>query len=186
MTSLQQHTVDSAPDKSKERLETAKKNMGFVPNLLATLAESPTALQAYLELDGIFSDGSLSDTETQIVLLTASFENKCDYCMAAHSTIAGMKKIDETLIEALRENKPLDDKKLSALRTFTRAVVTQRGFVKADQVNAFLDAGYKKSHILEVITGVALKTISNYTNHVAETPVDDAFAEQKWVHPEDR
>lgn len=42
-------------------------------------------------------------------------------------------------------------------------------------MQAFLDAGFTKRQMLEVILGVSQKVMSNYTNHLANTPVDAPF-----------
>jgi len=44
------------------------------------------------------------------------------------------------------------------------------------EAEAFKAAGYSDQHVLEIILALAVKTISNYANHVNHTEVDDAFA----------
>lgn len=181
MTSFQVHTLESAPEQSKHLLTVAKTKFGSIPNLLGVFAESPATLRAYLDLGEALENSSAFDpTELQIVLLTTSFENDCDYCMAAHTAIAGMQKVPQDVIKSLRDGTAIADPKLEALRAFTRAVVQQRGVVSPLEVRAFLAAGYTKRHLLEVIVGVAFKTLSNFTNHVAATPVDAPFQRFAW------
>ncbi len=180
---FQVHDKESAPEKAKGMLESVEKAFKFVPNLIGVMAEAPALAKGYTTLSGIFDETSFNATEKQIVLLTASHENECTYCMAAHSTIAAMQKVPEDVIKALRAGTEIGDAKLEALRQFTLAVVKSRGWPSDDDVSSFLDAGYGKAQILEVILGVGLKTLSNYTNHIADTPVDDAFADAKWSKP---
>ena len=184
MTTFEVHTIESAPEPSKPVLEEAKKSFGSIPNLFGVFAESPAILKAYAELGSTLETSTAFDTtELQVVLLTASFENECDYCMAAHTAIAGMQKVPPDVIRSLRDGTPLDDPQLEALRAFTRAIVEKRGWVSDDDVKAFIDAGYLKRHLLEVILGVGFKTLSNYANHVAETPVDANFQRFAWSSP---
>lgn len=175
---------DDAPQASRPTLDHAQQTLGFVPNLYGVFAAAPAALKAYTQIDAALKESSLTPAEQQIVLLSVSFENECEYCMAAHSKIAAMSQVPEDVIQELRDGQPLSDDKQEALRTFTRAVVKQRGNLEPSQVQAFLDAGYSRANILEVLVGVAQKTLSNYTNHLAETPVDDAFQEQAWSRPQ--
>jgi alkylhydroperoxidase family enzyme len=91
-----------------------------------------------------------------------------------------MMKVDAALIEALRTEAPLGNDKLEALRTFTLAVVRQRGAVTADQTEAFFAAGYGQQQVLEVVLGVAQKVMSNYVNHIAHTPLDAPFQKFAW------
>ncbi len=174
------HDVDSAPEAAKPILSGTKKSFGFIPNLLGTMAEAPALLSAYTTLTGIFDKSSFSPTERQIVLLSVSFENSCEYCVAAHSVIASMQHVPADVVEAIRADTPIADPKLEALRRFTRAVVASRGWPSAEQTQAFLAAGYGPQQILEVVLGVGIKTLSNYTNHVASTPLDAAFAKAAW------
>ena len=180
MSEFQVHTKQSAPEQSREIMEGAEKKYGFLPNLLGVLAESPVALEAYTSLSAMLEKGTLSAAERALVLLAVSRTNECHYCVAAHSGIALQSGLSEGTVEALREGEELDDPKLEALRRFTVSMVEERGFLDPEELRTFLDAGYTKEQALEVITAVAMKTVSNYTNHLAETPVDEPFAEHTW------
>jgi len=174
------HTAETAADAAKDILSGAQKSYGFVPNLLATMAEAPALLKAYVTLSRIFEESSFNAAERQVVLLTVSYENDCEYCIAAHSVIAGMQGVPDTVVAAIRDGEPIPNPQLEALRRFTAAVVGSRGWPTEAEVNAFLAAGYGKQQVLEVVLGVGIKTLSNYTNHIAETPLDAAFAKATW------
>ncbi|WP_298840255.1 carboxymuconolactone decarboxylase family protein [uncultured Roseobacter sp.] len=181
MTEFTTHTAESAPEASARLLEGAQKNMGFVPNLLATMAEAPALLEGYMTLAGIFGKTDLSETERQIILMTNNRLNGCNYCMAAHTTISQGAGVPSDVIDALRNNTPISDPKLEALRQFSIVVNETRGWPGDAQVQALLDAGYTKQTILEVVLGTAFKVLSNYTNHIAETEVDAAFSANAWT-----
>lgn len=175
------HTVETAEASAAEMLGDINRAYGFIPNLYGVFAESPATLRAYMSLGKIFDESSFSATERQLIILAASRYNECDYCVAAHSVVAGMQKVPADVIEAIREDRPIDDRKLEALRTFTTAVVEKRGWVSDADVSAFVTVGYSKAQILEVLLGVSFKTLSNYTNHIADTLLDDAFAQMAWA-----
>jgi AhpD family alkylhydroperoxidase len=184
MTELTVHTIESAPEPSRAILSRTKKSMGFVPNLYGVLAGSPALLEAYTTLGSIFERSSFNATERQVVLLTVAVGNDCEYCVAGHSSIAGMQHVPEQVVEALRTGIALPDAKLEALRVFTAKVVQERGWVSPDDVQAFLDSGYSRAALLDVLLGVGMKTISTYANHVAETPLDEAFQPHAWKAPD--
>lgn len=115
------------------------------------------------------------------VRLSASFVNGCDYCMAAHTTLANMKRVPAEVVEALRSGTPLADPGLDALATLTRSIVETRGWPDEAATEAFFAAGYGTSEYLEVVVGVTMKTLSNYLNHAAGTPLDAAFQTAKWA-----
>jgi AhpD family alkylhydroperoxidase len=183
MTRFTAHTIETAPEASKPILEAVKAAFSFVPNLQANMAESPELLAGYSALWDIFSKSSLTAHEQQVVYLTANFENNCHYCMAGHTTLAKMQKMDPAVIEALRNGGSVPDAKLEALHRFTTVVVRDRGFATDADVSAFLAAGYTRRNVLEVILGVATKTMSNYTNHIAHTPLDAFMKGNEWSKP---
>lgn len=174
------YSQDSAPEAARPILAGAQKKYGFVPNLLGMMAEAPALLNGYTTLSQIFESSSFDATERQIVLLTVSFENGCEYCVAAHSVIATMQQVPSEIVQAIRLGQPIADEKLQALRLFTSAVVTSRGWPTPEQQAAFRAVGYSQRQILEVVLGVGLKTLSNYANHIAQTPLDGAFQEARW------
>jgi uncharacterized peroxidase-related enzyme len=184
MTEFKIHNPKSAPVEAQKLLDNSLHKYGFVPNLHGGLAESPAALQAYLELTRLFDSTSLTPAERQVVLIAASVENHCSYCVAAHSMIARqMVKIDSAVVDALRQGQPLPDSKLEVLAVFTRAVVKQRGMVTGKPLADFISAGYNRAQVLDVFLGVAMKTLSNYTNHIIDTPLDKQFQSEAWDNP---
>ena len=178
--SLDVLTTENAEEKSAVVLNDVKAKFGFVPNLMGVFAHSPEALKGYLTLGELVDQTSLSPTERQIVLLGVSEENNCAYCIAAHSTISSMQGIDADVVNAVRENRAIADIKLEGLRRFTKAVVSKRGFVSDEDIREFESVGYTKKNVLEVILATAMKTLSNYTNHIAKTPLDEAFEPARW------
>jgi len=179
MTDFTLYTPDDAPGKSGELLADVQQKMGFLPNLYGMFAESDVTLEAYLTLSKLVSKTSLSPAEQQLVLLAASVENGCTYCVAAHSSGARMAKLDKPVIEALRTGKPIEDERLQALRAFTEAVIIKRGYAN-EEVDAFIAAGFTRQNVLEILLCVAMKTLSNYTNHLVDTPLDDVLARMAW------
>jgi len=110
-----------------------------------------------------------------------SFVNKCEYCVAAHTLIAGLKGVPAEIVAALRSGATLPDSRLYALAVLTRSIVEMRGWPSEAAKDAFFAAGYGAREYLEVIVGVSVKTLSNYVNHAAATPRDTAFEAQKWA-----
>ena len=175
----------TAAPRVKEPLEGARKRMGMIPNMYTRMAISPGALETYLYgYERFRKDSGFSPAEQEVVLLSISAENGCEYCVAAHSTLADTSsKVPRDVTEAIRAGKPVPDAKLRALSELTRAIVATRGRPSEKDVQPFLAAGYSERHLLELVLAVAVKTISNYVNHLFETPVDDAFKASAWSAP---
>lgn len=183
MIHFNQYTEETAPDRAKHALEMTKRAFGMIPNLQTFMAESPALLNAYSEVWDIFhKQATLTPFEQQIVLLTASYENNCEYCMSGHSFLAKKAGVDATTLKELRAGLPLTDARLQVLRAFAGKMVRDRGWVSENDVAEFLNAGFSKAQVFEVITGVALKAMSNYTNHITHTPLDAFMAGTKWTH----
>jgi uncharacterized peroxidase-related enzyme len=175
MQTLKPLTIDAAPEAARATLQNIEKRFGFVPNLMATFAKSPALLNGYVGLDAEFHKSSFTATERQLIFLAASVENRCDYCVATHSTALRALKFGAKDIRAVRDRAALDDPKADALVTLTRELVSERGFVAPATRARFLQAGFTDAALMEVLIGVALKVMSNYLDHLNPIAIDAAF-----------
>jgi len=180
MTKLKVHNIETAPEGSKALLETSQKAYGMIPGLHGVLAGSPGILEAYQTIHELFVNSSFNEEELTVVWQTINVEHACHYCVPAHTGIAKMMKVDDAITEALRNETPLENAKLEALRTMTLTIVRNRGHVSQAELEAFYTAGYGEKQVLEIILGLSQKVISNYTNHIANTPVDTGFKKFAW------
>ena len=174
---------DNAPQQSKVHLKNVKANFGMIPNLERVMAQAPSLLASYASAWDQFDTTSLTPVERQVVYQTVNFENNCQYCVPWHTVLseeAGMNKED---VEALRNSAPLSEQKLEALRLFTQSVVRTRGSIEPHGLKAFYHAGYGSQQALEVVLGVAIKVMSNYTNAIAQTPLDEEAQHKAWQKP---
>lgn len=174
--------VERAEPKARELLEQAKKQMRMIPNMYAVMANSPGALETYQFGYRRFREESgFTPAEQEVVFLSISAENGCEYCMAAHSVIADTaSRVPRAVTDAIRAGTEIPDPRLRALSALARAVVVKRGRPSPEDVQPFLDAGYSERQVLELVLAAAVKTISNYTNHLFETPVDAQFRAREW------
>jgi uncharacterized peroxidase-related enzyme len=170
-------TNEAATGVAKEILDTTQAGLGFVPNMYRAMATSAGYLSTYAHGYNEFRQNSgFTPPEQELVFLVISRENGCDYCTAAHSLVAEkMSKLDAETLAAVRANALIENEKLRALASFTSSVFLTRGRVTQAQADAFLSAGYEEKQIMEIILAVAVKTLSNYSNHVFHTELDDVF-----------
>jgi uncharacterized peroxidase-related enzyme len=184
LTQFTIYTVESAPEASKSALEQLQQQVGFLPNLAATMAESPALLTAFTTLRTVYAGTSLSGVERELVALTAAYENACTYCAAAHSTLAAMYGAPEEEIETIRAGRtPANNPRLATLTTFARRVIQTRGAVSADEVESVIEAGYTKQQVLDVLVGIAMSNLAAQMHHIGGCPVDDTFAARRWSPP---
>lgn len=169
------YTQDNAPEESKSLMADSVAAFGMLPNLHAVMAEAPTLLKGYQVLHDLFQKTSFNAEELTVVWQTINVEHECHYCVPAHSAIAVSMKVDQDIVDALVNKTPLADAKLETLRETTLAMTRDRGVISDEQIEKFFAAGYGKQQLLEIIVGLSQKVMSNYTNHLADTPVDEPF-----------
>jgi uncharacterized peroxidase-related enzyme len=183
---LTSKTVETASGDAAERLAATERAMGMVPNMYGVMANSPGLLATYLDGYQRFrSDSGFTPAEQEVVFLAISRFNECDYCMAAHSFIAdAMSKTPVEVTDAIRDDEPVADERSAALVAMTRALLETRGHPSTEDVEAFRAAGFTDEQVLELLLAIAVKTISNWSNHLFQTPVDEVFASRAWTPPE--
>lgn len=186
-TGFTYHTQDTAPDASKSQIDQTVAEFGGLISLHALFAESPVTYETYHKAFGLFlKHSSFTPLEAQVVFMTSNFINRCHYCMAGHTMMMKRAGMPDDVIEDLREGRKLANPKLAALQSYARELLEKRGHIGDDRLQAFLDAGYNRKAALDVLTGLAAKLISNFTNALAHTRLDRGMDKYAWVHPDDR
>jgi uncharacterized peroxidase-related enzyme len=174
------HTLESAPKASKPALQKLKESVGLIPNLAAAMSESPTLIEAFVTLRGVYQSGSFSPIEREVISLTNAVANRCGWCVAAHSTFALKVNTPPGEVESLRAGQSPENPRLKAISEFARKMTATRGQISESDLQAFLAAGYTKAQALEVIVGVAVSVLANYANHLADAPLDEFLQPQAW------
>jgi len=181
MIEFQRHTVDTAPEASRERLAQLEASRGSIGSMFGVLAESPAMLNGYLDLGAqLAANGALTRADQTWVMLTASREHGCRYCVPVYSRAAERLGLDPATVRAIRNGEPIADPRAAALSDLTATLVRARGRVPDEAVHAFLEAGFSHAQLLEVLGGIALKTITNYLTQFAAVPLDDDLAAFAW------
>lgn len=169
------HTKETAPELSLPLFDKSIAAFGMVPNLHAVMAESPALLDAYQQVHTLFQQTDLNADELTVVWQTINVEHECHYCVPAHAAVASMMKVDASLTKALRERTAMPTEKLQALYDTTLALVRNRGKLTDAEQSTFYEAGYENKHMLAIVLGISQKVMSNYVNHLADTPIDAPF-----------
>lgn len=167
------HTPQTAPEGSKAALAAVAKAWGFIPNMHATLAESPSALIGYEAIWEQVAASTLSPVEQQVAYQAVNVLHRCGYCTMGHTFLSWKAGMDEATIARLRAGRPPHDARLAALWSFTRTVAEARGEAE-EAVPAFLQAGFTRANVLDVVAIIAAKVIANYSAALARVP-DEEF-----------
>ena len=174
MPRIQPIDTDQAEGQTKSILDGVRKKVGMVPNLYATMANSPAVLDAYLSFNKAMSSASLPASLREQIALTVAGANGCDYCASAHTAIGSKLGVDR---DELTSNLggTSGDTKVQAGLTFAKAIIESEGWVSDDDLTAVRSAGYTEAEVAEIVAAVALNVFSNYFNHVAGTEIDFPF-----------
>lgn len=178
------HSRETAPIAARDTIDQFVGAWGFLPNLGAAMAASPAALaMLWAAYGALTSHATLSPAEQQLVCVAASRVNECEYCVAAHSTLAAGAGLGSATLERVRDGQSLPDARAEALRMAAIRLVQQRGWLSDAERADFARAGLGQGELIEVVAWVALKTLTNYTNHLARTPLDEQWQAQRWDKP---
>lgn len=180
MSSYPIHTIESAPEKSRPALRTIEQAFGLVPNVAATMAESPTLVNAFLGVFTQIHGSSFTSGERQVLLLSNAVANACPWAVAFHSTLALKEGVAPADVDAIREGRLPGNPRLVALSALTRALIERRAHLDARDLASFTSAGFREAQVLEVIAVLAASVMANYTGNIANPPVEPAFQGQTW------
>jgi AhpD family alkylhydroperoxidase len=173
-------TIDTAPEKSRPALQALQGAFGMIPNVAGTMSRSPVLIDSLVALFGKVHCGSFTEVQIQTLLLTNAVTNGCSWAVAFHTGLALKEGLDQADVQAIRERRVPKDAAFAALSTFARALIENRGRVGNDDVDAFVAAGFRKEHALEVIAVVAASTITNYTASITKPPLEEPFQAYSW------
>jgi len=177
MTKLfQVHTKESATAAGAEALARLQSAVGVIPNLAATMAESPALLNGFLDLRERYAQTGFTGAEIQILSLVAAYENRCGWCVAFHTAMGLKEGVSREALDRLRAGNSPTEKKAGALADFARLIIQKRGHVGDAGLRTFLDAGHTKKQALDVVLGMGFSLLANYAAHLTH-PELDAFLE---------
>jgi AhpD family alkylhydroperoxidase len=175
------HTIEAAPPGGGEALASLEAAVGVIPNLAATMAESPELLKGFLALRQLYASTGFSAAERQALSLVAAYENECAWCMAFHTAMGLKEGLDRSSVDALRSGKPPADHRLDALTEFARTMIRTRGHVGDAALETFVAAGFPKGRALDVVLGMGFSMLANYASHLTEPALDEFLRPHAWT-----
>jgi AhpD family alkylhydroperoxidase len=180
MQSFPVHTIESAPEQSKPSLETLQGAFGMIPNIAGAMSTSPVLISSLVALFQKVHGGNFSEEQIQVLLLTNAVTNACAWAAAFHTALALKEGVEPADVQAIRERHTPRSPKNAALSMLARTLIEKRGRLDDLDVSRFLQAGFDKAHLLEVIAVVAASTITNYTGNITNPPVEAALEAYAW------
>lgn len=180
MSTFQIHTIDSAPEHAKPVLRQLQETFGFIPNIAGAMAESPVLIGAFIDLFRKVHAGSFTEAQIQTLLLTNAVTNACTWAVAFHTALALNEGLTPVDVDAIREGRAPVDRGHAALSALTKAAIEKRGHLDGHDVSAFLEAGFRRDQVLEVLAVAAASTVTNYVGSIAQPPLEAQFQVHAW------
>ncbi len=159
---------------NQEIFDNLNKGLGMVPNLYAVMTLSDNALENYLAFQN--AKTTFSNKEKQAVNLVVSQINECHYCQSAHTLLGTMNGLTEEQTIEIRKGNASFDSKLNALVVLAKEITAKKGFASTEAVDTFIDAGYTKGQVVELVFLVAEKTAMNYVHAITKVAIDFPLA----------
>jgi uncharacterized peroxidase-related enzyme len=187
MTQYTKQTIELAPEGAGQALARLKQSAGVIPNLAATMAESPALIDGFVTLREVYQQrATLDPKEREILGVANAVANRCEWCVAFHSFVAGKLGVDPATVNAIRTGQAPADPRARALTRFTNQLIERRGAIDSQELDTFLAAGFTKQQALEVVTGLALSLMANYAGNFVEPELDAFLVPTQWSAPSKR
>ncbi|MFM0591607.1 carboxymuconolactone decarboxylase family protein [Paraburkholderia dilworthii] len=180
MSTFQVHTLDSAPEQSRPVLQQLQQTFGFIPNIAGAMAESPVLIGAFINLFQKVHSGTFSEAQIQTLLLTNAVTNACSWAVAFHTALALHEGLTPADVEAIRAGRAPADRQHAALSTLAKTAIEKRGHLGDQDVSAFLEAGFRRDQVLELLAVTAASTITNYVGSITQPPLETQFQVHAW------
>ncbi len=177
MSTLKPLTREEANHSVQPIFDVLKSKVGMVPNLYATIANSPNTLLAYLAFDEALSKGVFTAKERQAIFLVVSQVNGCHYCQSAHTALGKMNGFTEEETIQLR-TATIADEKLRALTSLAGEITRSHGQPSQKSLDDFAKAGYGNGALVELVAHIGYKTVANYLHNIAQFPIDFPVAKE--------
>lgn len=165
-------SIETAPQAAQPLLQAVKKQLGVVPNMFRAISNSPAALEGYLGLNAALAKGALESATRERIALAIAEVNGCDYCASAHTYLGkNLAKLSDEEIAANRDGKSTETRPDAAVG-FAVKLARSRGHVSDADLKSIRDAGYTEAQVIEIVSHVALNTLTNYINETVKTDID--------------
>lgn len=180
MSTFQVHTLDSAPEQSQPVLKQLQQTFGFIPNIAGAMAESPVLIGAFINLFQKVHSGTFTEAQIQTLLLTNAVTNACSWAVAFHTALALHEGLTPADVEAIRARHAPADRQHAALSKLAKAAIEKRGHLDDQDVSAFLEAGFRRDQVLELLAVTAASAITNYVGSITQPPLETQFQAHAW------
>jgi uncharacterized peroxidase-related enzyme len=166
------HTLESAPEASRDTLKALEARIGKVLNIYGEMAHAPAVLNAYAAINQVINEHSSLDAATrEAIALAVGAVNDCGYCQAAHTVVGRAAGLEADQMIEIRRG-AVSDPRLGALIAVVREAATGVGEVSDATWQAALDAGWTDRELTDAFASIVANLFTNFFNHYVGTELD--------------
>ena len=163
-----------ADEKTRALLAKIRTNWGRSWNVIGGIANNPAVLEGFIALNGAQAESGLSEAERELISIEMARANGCHYCVPAHRYVAAEMGLDREMMDAAARGDDLAGEGPEAvLLRLVRRIAATGGKLDDGEFQAFQDQGITPEKMIAVIGEIAVCTITNTFNRLAQTDLDD-------------
>ena len=172
--------LDELPDDLRDRIMAVQEKAGFVPNVFLALAHRPNECRAFFDYHDalMLRDGGLSKAEREMIVVSTSGANDCQYCVVAHGAILRIYARDPLVADQVAINfrkADITDRQTTML-AFAEKVALNSAALEETDYEAVRSHGFDDEDIWDIGAIAAFFALSNrMANLTAMRPNDEFY-----------
>ena len=172
--------LDELPEDLRDRIMAVQEKAGFVPNVFLALAHRPNECRAFFDYHDalMLRDGGLSKAEREMIVVSTSGANDCQYCVVAHGAILRIYSKDPLVADQVAINFRKADitDRQRAMLTFAEKVALNSAALEEADYEAVRSHGFDDEDIWDIGAIAAFFALSNrMANLTAMRPNDEFY-----------
>ena len=172
--------LDELPDDLRDRIMAVQEKAGFVPHVFLALAHRPNECRAFFDYHDalMLRDGGLSKAEREMIVVSTSGANDCQYCVVAHGAILRIYAKDPLVADQVAINFRKADitDRQRAMLVFAEKVALNSAALEESDYEAVSSQGFDDEDIWDIGAIAAFFALSNrMANLTAMRPNDEFY-----------
>ena len=171
--------LDELPEDLRDRIMAVQEKAGFVPNVFLALAHRPNECRAFFDYHDalMLRDGGLSNAEREMIVVSTSGANDCQYCVVAHGAILRIYAKDPLVADQVAINFRKADitDRQRAMLAFAEKVALNSASLEEADYEAVRRHGFDDEDIWDIGAIAAFFALSNRMANLAAMRPNDEF-----------